>query len=280
MTVISRAQWGARHADGAGPAPEPASEAYLHHSVTAAPARDIDAEIRAVRQLEGIGQARFGAGISYNRPAMPSGRIFEGVSWARRGSHTRGRNSIARSWVLVGNHDQDPVTAEQIEAIAHDLVRAWRGGHLLYPQLSGGHRDAPGASTTCPGRHGMASIPKINARAAELARPTTTTTTPTALTLPEDTDMWVISAPGRGVAVVAPGYFAQLTNDEAVGAAVGLVGADRVRNGNDRQFDLWRAVCAQGTSHASELRPEIDRIPQETAAETLHALRDAIGGTG
>jgi hypothetical protein len=167
--VITRAGWGARYSDGFQPAPEPATEAWLHHSVTTPPTAALSAERAAALLLEEIGQRRFGGGVSYNRMVMPSGRIHAGVSWGRRGAHTRGRNSVSRSWVLVGNHDTRSVTDAQVEAIAIDLVRAWRGGHLTRPALSGGHRDAPGASTACPGRHGMAAIPRINARAAALA---------------------------------------------------------------------------------------------------------------
>ena len=166
--VVTRAQWGARHENGSGSVPEPAPEAYLHHSVTTAPGSSPDAEVRAVRLLESIGEQRFGRGISYNRVVMPSGRIYEGVSWNRRGAHTGGRNTVARSWVLVGNYDIDQVPAAMVEAVARDLAQAWRERHVQQPRLTGGHRDAPGASTSCPGRHGHAAIARINARAAQL----------------------------------------------------------------------------------------------------------------
>lgn len=176
--VVARALWGARHDDGAADVPEPADEAWLHHSVTLAPDlvyvdangdRVDDDEAAAARHIENIGEQRFGRGASYNRLVMPRGVIYAGVSWNRRGAHTGGRNTRSRSWVLVGDYDRHEVTDAQVEAIAVDLVRAWRGGHLLRPRLNGGHQDAPGASTACPGRYGMAAIPRINARAAAIA---------------------------------------------------------------------------------------------------------------
>lgn len=190
MAVITREQWGARHEDGFGPAPEPATEVWLHHTVTVAP--DVgwldanadgldDSEVKAIRQIEAIGEQRFGRGISYNRLVVPAGRIYEGVSWSRKGAHLAGRNSVARSYALVGNYDVEPVTDAQVDAIARDLVQAWRAGHLDAPVLDGGHGSAPGASTACPGRNGRAAIPRIRERIAWLlmTAPTPALPTPT-----------------------------------------------------------------------------------------------------
>ncbi|PYY40776.1 hypothetical protein [Curtobacterium sp. MCPF17_046] len=59
--------------------------------------------------------------------------------------------------------------------------------------------------------------------------------------------MKIISSPGRGEAVVGPGYFRAL-NDEQLTAAKKIYGA--VQTGNDREFDLWRAISLQGTTAA------------------------------
>jgi hypothetical protein len=99
---------------------------------------------------------------------MPTGRLYEGHGIARQGAHTGGRNSIARAIVLVGNHEVSPVTDPQIEAIAGLLVHGFRSGWWRAARLAGGHQQAPGASTACPGRHGMAAIPRINERAAAI----------------------------------------------------------------------------------------------------------------
>ncbi len=57
-------------------------------------------------------------------------------------------------------------------------------------------------------------------------------------------DMRLIQSTNRGIALVGPGYFRQLRNDEEVHAAVALVGNPLV--GNDRQFDLWRSIAFDG----------------------------------
>jgi len=61
--------------------------------------------------------------------------------------------------------------------------------------------------------------------------------------LPGD-DMAVISSPGRGTAVVGPGYFRQLNAEEAGNTAP----FGPVVQGNDRQFDLWRSMALGGTT--------------------------------
>ncbi|MFI0795812.1 hypothetical protein ACH4OY_24480 [Micromonospora rubida] len=62
-------------------------------------------------------------------------------------------------------------------------------------------------------------------------------------------DLWkdgmrLIQSTNRGIALVGPGYFRQLSNNEEVVAAVALVGDPLI--GNDRQFDLWRSIAFDG----------------------------------
>ena len=170
MEIIPRATWGARYPAGFGPAPLPADEVWLHHSVTIAPdlVPPYDDEYAAMRTLERIGQERFGGGISYTFACMPTGRMYEGTGVTRKGSHTGGRNSIARAIVLVGDHDAAPVSRAQIQSTASLLVYGYRQGWWRQPRLNGGHQQAPGASTGCPGRNGMAAIPTINTLAQQI----------------------------------------------------------------------------------------------------------------
>ncbi|GAB3429808.1 N-acetylmuramoyl-L-alanine amidase [Actinophytocola sediminis] len=162
MDIISRGRWGARYQRGFGPAPLPAQEVWLHHSVTGAPAADLVLEAAAMRTLEDIGQQRFGGGISYTFAVMPSGRVYEGHGVDRQGAHTANRNSIARAIVLAGNYDAEPVTEAQVRAVAELLQHGHAAGWWRAARLTGGHQQAPGAETACPGRHAMAVIPNIN----------------------------------------------------------------------------------------------------------------------
>jgi hypothetical protein len=175
LKIISRPRWGARHERGFGPAPLPASEVWLHHSVTIAPNLSYvdanrdgvdDDEERAMRTLEAIGEQRFGRGISYTFAVMPSGRVYEGHGVDRIGAHTGGRNSISRAIVLVGDYTRYALTDAQLRAVAALLQRGHAAGWWRRARLNGGHQQAPGASTACPGRYAMSAIPRINRLAA------------------------------------------------------------------------------------------------------------------
>ncbi|GGM55358.1 hypothetical protein GCM10012275_28140 [Longimycelium tulufanense] len=170
MEIVSRAQWGARYDNGDGPAPLPASEIWLHHSVTPAPSINASfaTDASAVQHIEQIGEDRFGSGISYTFVVTPSGRVFEGHSVDRQGTHTSGRNSIGRAIVLVGNYETDIPTAAQKRAVAALLRHGYQAGWWRQQRITGGHRQAPGnADTACPGRNALAAIPEINQRAQE-----------------------------------------------------------------------------------------------------------------
>ncbi|WP_007023083.1 N-acetylmuramoyl-L-alanine amidase [Saccharomonospora iraqiensis] len=167
MEIIGRARWGARYPDGFRNAPLPASEVWLHHSVTPAPEWNFADEAAAVRRLEQIGQERFGGGISYTFVVPPSGRVFEGHSVHRQGAHTGGRNDFSRAICLIGNYERRRVSRQQVDAVAALLRHGHARGWWRQARLTGGHRDAPGASTLCPGRYAQARIAEINRSAQE-----------------------------------------------------------------------------------------------------------------
>lgn len=168
--IIPRAEWGAQHERGAGSAPLPAREVWAHHSVTVAPdlLPPFTDDYAAVRTLERIGEQRFKRGISYTFVITPAGLIFEGHGVERLGSHTGGRNSIARAICFIGNYENQDLTDAQREAAAWLLAHGKRSGWWTQAAFNGGHRQAPGASTACPGRHVMDDLGHINARAAQL----------------------------------------------------------------------------------------------------------------
>lgn len=165
LRIITRAEWGARHADGFATLTGPASELWLHHSATIAPdlLPPYDDDYAAVRTLEKIGQERFGGGISYTFAVTPVGLCFQGTSVQRRGAHTHGHNTAGRAIVLVGNYDKNPPTRAQVATvgalIAHGKAQKW----WTVSQLTGGHRDAerPGY-TECPGEQAERAIREIN----------------------------------------------------------------------------------------------------------------------
>lgn len=160
MRIIPRSEWGARYDNGAGAAPLPASEVWLHHSVTSA--ADGPTIIKSIEQ---IGEDRFGSGISYTWLVTYDGSIYEGHSPNRLGTHTGGRNNIARAICLVGNYDNYPPSDAQMDSVAWLLRTAHANGWIQQPRLNGGHRDLK--STACPGQYAYSKIAEMNARVSQ-----------------------------------------------------------------------------------------------------------------
>lgn len=137
----------------------PATEVWLHHSVTTATS-DPKADMRVI---ERIGVQRFGR-VSYSFAIHPSGAVLEGAG-ATVGAHTGGRNSFSFGIVWIGNHEVDRPARIQIERTAelirYLISRRWlRSG--TYP--TGGHRDVK--ATACPGRFAYPTIPEIRSLVA------------------------------------------------------------------------------------------------------------------
>lgn len=163
--IIQRPEWGARHEDGFGPRPVGNLEVYVHHSVTIAPdlVPPFTDDYAAVRTLESIGESRFGKGISYQFPITPAGLVFEGVSVNRVGAAIANHNTPSANIVWVGNYDVNNPPRPMLEAtdwlLHHGVAREW----WRSPRVVGGHRDAPGAQTACPGRYAHALLNRLNA---------------------------------------------------------------------------------------------------------------------
>lgn len=151
-SIASRASWGARRSNGDRNLSGLASAVVLHHTVTAHPSSDasVSAERQIMRQLEDIGNSRFGSGISYNVLVFPSGRAYQGVSFNRRGTHTGGHNSTVRSICFVGNYEANQPTKVQLETAA-SIVAEGRGKWWSNGAPVRGHRDY--SQTACPGKN-------------------------------------------------------------------------------------------------------------------------------
>ena len=164
MTIITRVQWGARYGDGKEGATNPATELWLHHSVTLAPDMQLprDDDYAAIRVIDQIGRDRFGDvyGFPYTFGVTPVGLVFEGHNVRKMGAHTYGHNQQGRAIVLVGNYSQQHPTAEQEHAVADLIVYGHDLGWWTVRQLTGGHRDTK--ATECPGNYAYARIGAIN----------------------------------------------------------------------------------------------------------------------
>jgi hypothetical protein len=72
----------------------------------------------------------------------------------------------------------------------------------------------------------------------------TETAAPAAVTSEEDDEVIRIQSPNRGIALIGPGYYRQLANDEEVNNSGAII--TKHVSGNDRQFDLWVSMAVGG----------------------------------
>lgn len=181
----------------------PAQALWVHHSVTNAS----DDAFADFRTLNRIGLSNGHGGISYSFVIHPNGTIGEGQG-TRRGAHTAGNGCGGSPWgwnicsfgvCFVGNYMQDELTPTAIDAFR------WLRDHLIGQELlqpgdypTGGHRDAPGNSTACPGNNIEGALDVLRA-------PYSGTSTPTTV---QEHDMylaWGTGPFGNATAVLAAG---------------------------------------------------------------------------
>lgn len=144
--IITREEWGANPRSlPAATMRLPATEVYLHHSVTAVS----DYPIADIRAIERIGITRFNQ-FSYSYVIHPkSGEIFEGCG-TRRGAHTAQKNSTSFGICWAGNYDERQPKVQQLESTRWLIAELTKRGHLLPGAPIRGHRDT-GFATACPG---------------------------------------------------------------------------------------------------------------------------------
>ncbi len=162
MRIVSREEWGAlvpRSRLTKMPLPSP--RLWLHH---------ISAEWHGaggVRQTDAFHLRSRGwrGGIAYSFLVDDDGTVYEGRGAGVAGAHTQGDNSKSHAICAMGDFEKREPPRPMLDSIA-DLARdgkakGWWG------DVTGAHRDAPGASTACCGRNLYKHLPAIRAAAAD-----------------------------------------------------------------------------------------------------------------
>lgn len=165
LVVVPRAIWGARKPKSVVPMATAVSELWIHHTAGASPpdfpqAKEV-IEKRGERSTMRTTQnfhmnpppgGRGWSDIAYNFIVMPSGRVYRGRGWTRQGAHTEGHNNHSVAICFAGNFELEKPSDKAIKS-ARQLVRRGKLLRRLTRSVRvGGHRDASGASTACPGR--------------------------------------------------------------------------------------------------------------------------------
>lgn len=127
----------------------PKRKLYLHHTVSANRKWTAAQEREHMRQLEAQHQGQGWSGIGYSYVLFPSGRLYVGRGPKALPAAQKNANSGSIAVAYAGNTETADMTGRakaRFVLAARNLKRA-HGVRLL-----GGHRDAPGQSTACPGR--------------------------------------------------------------------------------------------------------------------------------
>ena len=160
MRIVTRSEWGAAVPKSRTRIPTPVPRLWLHHTGSTA-----DSGARTVLAIQRFHMGTRGWNdIAYSWLYSPSTRLFyEGRGAGVQGAHTSGDNTRSHALCVLGNFD----TQRPPSHVVADL-RAFLRWHASYgpSRFTGGHRDAPGASTACPGRHLYALLPTLNSVAA------------------------------------------------------------------------------------------------------------------
>jgi hypothetical protein len=192
--IIPRSQWGANPlVTPANSISVPTRELWLHHTA----GEQFGAA--GMRMLQSFALHRQDAhyiDLEYTFVVdHQSCQVFESRGPGKDTAATGGHNLISHAICVMGNFQTDPVGEGLIHTLAN-LV-AWGYEQGWWPlAFTGGHRDASGNSTACPGDHLEAVIPHINSLAAQIHAGT---------------------APGK----VAPMYDPPLTIVASIGAPTG-----------------------------------------------------------
>lgn len=162
LKIVSRAEWGARHPTSRKAITTPTPELWLHHTAGNSSGA---AGMRGIQDFHMT--VRGWSDIAYSFVIDPDTlTIYEGRGAGAAGAHTAGRNSISHAICVMGDFTKETPTPALIALIgaliAHGHNQGW------WPaQITGGHQEAPGASTACPGSNLQATIPAINAAALD-----------------------------------------------------------------------------------------------------------------
>lgn len=154
--MVTRAEWGARPPRYVNRIATPTPELWLHH--TAGAGDDGPSDARAIQDYHM--DVKGWSDIAYSFLVDDDGTVYEGRGAGVAGGHTAGHNTISHAICAMGNYEVQAAGPALLDAIrrlgAAGRDRGWWPG-----RLTGGHRDASGASTACPGRNLYAALSSL-----------------------------------------------------------------------------------------------------------------------
>ncbi len=169
VPITSRAAWGANPlVTPAATIHTPTPELWLHHSA----GEQFGAA--GMRMLQSFTLHRGDGYVDLEYTFVvdhQSLEVFESRGPGHDTAATYLHNSQSHAVCCMGNFQNDAPSPQLLDRLAQIAVMGYQHGWWAYPRYTGGHRDASGNSTACPGDHLEAQIGNINARAAHLLEP-------------------------------------------------------------------------------------------------------------
>ena len=158
MNIVARNDW-AGDIPAAGTPGRillPAPRVWLHHGAAGS---STIATARSYARYHIENRGWLDVGYSF---VVAEGKVLEGRGAGRQGAHTAGQNTTSHGICIAGEYTSRPPSDEDLDALRWLLAHGAEQGWWPTAQLTGGHRDAPGASTACPGDALYALVPQIN----------------------------------------------------------------------------------------------------------------------
>ena len=158
MKILPYEQWanGITPNGTPGRIPLPAPDLWLHHGA-AGTSSITTARSYARYHIHTRGWLTIGYSF-----LIAEGKVLEGRGPGRQGAHTAGQNERSHGICVAGDYTDRPPSDEDLDALRWLIGHGHEQGWWPTPRLTGGHRDAPGAFTSCPGRALHRLIDSIN----------------------------------------------------------------------------------------------------------------------
>nr|UFA46011.1 peptidoglycan recognition protein 4 isoform 3 [Littorina littorea] len=151
VTIVSRAQWGARNPKSITGMRTPVSLVFIHHTAGST-CSDLASCKRVMQGTQNYHMNERGySDIGYSFLVGGDGKIYEGRGWDRQGAHTKNYNSRAVAISFMGDFTNQSPTSSALSAAQNVIACGVRQGKVSSNYKLYGHRQARGASTTCPG---------------------------------------------------------------------------------------------------------------------------------
>ncbi|KAH3730894.1 peptidoglycan-recognition protein SC2-like [Dreissena polymorpha] len=150
VTIVSRADWGARAPSSPSPALRGQTRViFIHHTETSSCTDTATCSAR-VREIQSAQmEIRHWNDIGYNFLIGNDGNAYEGRGWGVAGDHTSGGGSREFGIAMIGNYESNLPSEAALNALDNILKCAVRKGHLSRRYCLMSHRDTD--SRTCPG---------------------------------------------------------------------------------------------------------------------------------